>query len=56
MNAELAITASQYSQCAAFFYIGYIVMQPPGQLLVRKIEPHIQLGTAMIGWGLCTTL
>ncbi|OKL55581.1 hypothetical protein UA08_09178 [Talaromyces atroroseus] len=56
MNDELHITAHQLSQCVAFFYIGYIVCQIPGNLFMRMIGPNIQLGCAMIGWGLGTTL
>jgi fucose permease len=56
MDAELHISAHQLSQCVAFFYIGYIVFQLPGDLFIRVIGPNRQLGLAMIGWGLGTTV
>ncbi|KAK5685131.1 hypothetical protein LTS10_003207 [Elasticomyces elasticus] len=56
MNKELGLTASQYSTVASIFYVGYIVLQLPGTLLIRKIGPPAQFGLAMLAWGLTTTL
>lgn len=56
MTQELKITPQQYSNCVSFFYIGYIVFQFPATIFIRKIQPHFQLGLAMIGWGIFTTL
>ncbi|KAK4961534.1 hypothetical protein LTR10_002024 [Elasticomyces elasticus] len=56
MNKELGITARQYSTVASIFYVGYIVLQLPGTLLIRKIGPPAQFGLAMLAWGLTTTL
>lgn len=55
MTKELDMTSQQYSNCVAFFYIGYIVFQLPGTVFIRKIQPQYQLGIAMIGWGTATT-
>ncbi|KAJ8103705.1 putative pantothenate transporter [Lipomyces tetrasporus] len=56
MDAELHINPKKLSQCVAFFFIGYIVCQIPGNILMRAIGPNVQLGGAMIGWGLATTV
>lgn len=56
METELSLTASQYSQCVAFLFIGYVAFQPLGQLFVRQLGPPLQLGAATMGWGLFTAL
>jgi sugar phosphate permease len=56
MSEDLALTAGQLATCVSLFYVGYIVFQFPGDVLLRKITPPIQLGVAMITWGLLTTL
>lgn len=56
MDTELRITSKQLSQCVAFFYIGYIVFQLPGNIFIRAIGPTNQLAFAMMGWGLATTV
>ncbi|KEF63446.1 uncharacterized protein A1O9_01424 [Exophiala aquamarina CBS 119918] len=54
MSKELHLTPKQYSNVASIFYVGYITLQLPGTLLVRKIGPPLQFGIAMMGWGLIT--
>lgn len=56
MTKELEMTSQQYSNCVAFFYIGYIVFQLPATIFIRKIQPQYQLGIAMIGWGMATAV
>lgn len=43
MDEELKLTAQQYSNLASIFLVGYIVLQLPGTLLVRKIGPPLQV-------------
>jgi fucose permease len=56
MSEALSITPQQLSNCVAFFFIGYIVFQVPGQLFIRQIQPQNQLALAMIVWGAMTTM
>jgi fucose permease len=56
MSEQLSITPQQLSNCVAFFFIGYIVFQLPGQLFIRQLQPQNQLGLAMIVWGTMTTM
>lgn len=43
MSKELQLTPKQYSNVASIFYVGYICLQLPGTLLVRKIGPPLQV-------------
>lgn len=56
MAKDLHLTPGQLATCISIFYVGYIVFQLPGDIFLRKITPPIQLGLAMITWGLLTTL
>ena len=49
-NAEIAgltrdwsISSQQYSNIAGMFYVGYLILQLPSTLLVRKLTPPVQV-------------
>ena len=56
MTEKLGLSGVQLANAVSLFYVGYIVFQLPGDIFLRKITPPVQLGTAMITWGLLTTL
>ncbi|PYI11228.1 putative pantothenate transporter [Aspergillus sclerotiicarbonarius CBS 121057] len=56
MTTSLHLTATEYSNAVAFFYIGYIVFQLPGDIFLRKITPPVQLSGALMVWGTVTAL
>ncbi|KAK0614839.1 putative pantothenate transporter [Bombardia bombarda] len=56
MTDDLKLTPGELSNCVAFIFIGLMLMQLPGALLVRLLTPPIQLGCALIAWGTATTL
>ncbi|KAH8705207.1 putative pantothenate transporter [Talaromyces proteolyticus] len=56
MKQALNLSPNEYANSVAFFYIGYIVFQLPGNLLLRKITPPMQLSGALIVWGTFTAL
>jgi fucose permease len=43
MDKELHLTPKQYSNVGSIFFVGYIVLQLPATLLVRKIGPPLQV-------------
>ncbi|PWN89498.1 MFS general substrate transporter [Acaromyces ingoldii] len=55
---QKAIHASnlQYASIVSFFYIGYLVMQPVGSLLIGYVETWAILGAANMFWGTMTCL
>ena len=54
MDKELDMTPGELSYCVAFFYIGFMLFQLPGSILVRVLTPPIQLSSALIIWGTAT--
>ncbi|RYP11172.1 hypothetical protein DL765_007859 [Monosporascus sp. GIB2] len=54
LDEDLNLTPDMYSNVAAIFYVGYLLFQLPGTLLLRKIGPANQFSAAMIGWGVVT--
>ncbi|CAK7237343.1 hypothetical protein SBRCBS47491_009943 [Sporothrix bragantina] len=56
MKEDLGISTHKFSTVVSLFYVGYIVFQMPGDLLMKKITPPIQLGAALISWGTFTAL
>ncbi len=56
MSKDLGITSAQLSNCVAFFYIGFVLFQLPGSLFVRLITPPIQMGGALVVWGVLTAV
>lgn len=56
MDKDLGMTSSQLSYCIAFFYIGFLLFELPGAILLRVLTPPFQLGIALIAWGTATTV
>lgn len=56
MDKDLNMTSSELSYCVAFFYIGFMLFQLPGAILVRVLTPPVQLGCAAALWGAATTV
>ncbi|RYP46677.1 hypothetical protein DL768_007149 [Monosporascus sp. mg162] len=54
LDEDLNLTPDMYANVAAIFYVGYLIFQLPGTLLLRKIGPANQFAGAMIGWGVVT--
>ena len=50
------MTSSQLSYCIAFFYIGFLLFELPGAILLRVLTPPFQLGIALMAWGTATTV
>ncbi|KAI0010755.1 putative pantothenate transporter [Xylariaceae sp. FL0662B] len=54
MDEELGLTHDDYQNIASIFYVGYLVFQLPGTLLLRMIGPPRQFFLAMLVWGVIT--
>ena len=56
MGKELEMTSQQLSACVSLFYVGYIIMEPPATLFLKRVTARVQLSLALIAWGTLTTL
>jgi MFS family permease len=52
MTEELALTATQFGFAAGIFYLGYVSMEVPSSLVLRRVGARRWLARIMITWGL----
>ncbi len=52
MNQELGLTATQYGLAAGIFYVGYVLLEVPSNLALRRFGARRWLARIMITWGL----
>jgi MFS family permease len=52
IEASLRLTGSQFNTAISVFFIGYIGLQIPSNLLLTRVRPSIYLPGCMIVWGL----
>ena len=53
MSAELAFSEAVFGLGAGIFYVGYILLEIPGALIVERWSAKIWMSRIMITWGLC---
>jgi len=56
MDEDLGMTSSQLSYCIALFYVGFLLFELPGAILLRVLTPPVQLSMALMAWGTATAL
>jgi MFS transporter, ACS family, tartrate transporter len=52
MNQALGLTATQFGVAAGAFYIGYVLLEVPSNLVLRRVGARRWLARIMITWGL----
>jgi len=56
MSDDLGFSEAVFGLGAGIFYIGYILLEIPGALMVERWSAKIWMARIMISWGLCTVL
>ncbi|KAI9273105.1 major facilitator superfamily domain-containing protein [Phascolomyces articulosus] len=51
MDIDLGLNSSVYNWSLTMFFIGYIVLQIPGNIIITKFKPRLVLPTFVIIWG-----
>ena len=51
MNADLKLSATQYGTGAGIFFLGYVLFQVPGNLIMSRVGARHWIGAIMIVWG-----
>ncbi|KAF8504404.1 MFS general substrate transporter [Russula emetica] len=49
-------TGKRFDWVNSIFFLSYIICQVPATLLAKLCPPRLWLGSAAIGWGICSTL
>jgi MFS family permease len=52
IEASLNLTGSQFNTAISVFFIGYIGLQVPSNLILTRVRPSIYLSGCMIAWGI----
>jgi MFS transporter, ACS family, tartrate transporter len=52
MNKALGLTATQYGLAAGLFYLGYIAVEVPSNLIQTRVGARLWIPRIMISWGL----
>ena len=56
MNKDLAFSSTIYGLGAGIFFIGYFVMEIPGNLIMARVGARIWIARILITWGLVSGL
>jgi sugar phosphate permease len=51
MSEDLHLDDSRYAVCLSIFFIGYLVMEVPSNMLLSRSRPSIFLPGIMLVWG-----
>lgn len=54
MSRDLHLTKSQLGLAAGLFFIGYVLVEVPSNMLLRRFGARIWIARIMITWGLVT--
>ena len=56
MNIDLGFSEAVYGLGVALFFLGYLVLEIPGALIVQKWGARFWMARILITWGICTIL
>ncbi len=56
MKGDLGLTDSVFGTASGIFFVGYLLLQIPGALLVERWSARLLLATTLIAWGALTAL
>ncbi|KAJ5619435.1 major facilitator superfamily domain-containing protein [Penicillium lagena] len=51
MAADLGLTSSDYSLAVSIFFIGYLLLEVPSNMILSRTRPSLYLPALMIVWG-----
>ncbi|TKX18846.1 MFS transporter-like protein 169 [Elsinoe australis] len=54
MADDLHLTSAQYSIVLVVFFVGYVLFEPPSNMVLVRSKPSIYLPTLMVIWGVLT--
>ncbi|KAL7814927.1 MFS general substrate transporter [Trichoderma aethiopicum] len=56
LSEDLHLVGNQYNIVLALFFIPYILLEVPSNVLLRKFRPSVYLGSLVTAWGIIMTL
>jgi MFS family permease len=55
LEADLGMTGTDFNLATSIFFVGYLLMQLPSNMLITRVRPSIYLGVAAAAWGIVST-
>lgn len=55
LEVDLVMTGTDFNLATSIFFVGYLLMQLPSNLLLTKVKPAIYLSTSCALWGAVST-
>jgi MFS transporter, ACS family, tartrate transporter len=56
MTADLGMTSAQLGLAAGLFFIGYILVEIPSNMMLRRFGARIWISRIIVSWGIVTAL
>ena len=51
LEVDLGMTKTDFNLATSIFFVGYLLMQLPSNLLITRVRPSLYLSSAMALWG-----
>ncbi|PHH72595.1 hypothetical protein CDD82_5903 [Ophiocordyceps australis] len=55
LEQDLAMSGTDFNLATSIFFVGYLIMQLPSNLIITRVRPSLYLATAVLLWGLVST-
>lgn len=55
LEKDLGMTGTDYNLATSIFFVGYLIMQLPSNMLITRVPPSLYLSSAMTLWGVVST-
>lgn len=55
LEEDLGMKGTDFNLATSIFFVGYLLMQLPSNMLITRLRPSIYLGTACCLWGVVST-
>ncbi|CAL1700967.1 unnamed protein product [Somion occarium] len=56
LEADTHLNGNQFNTCLAVFYVSYIIVELPSNLVLKKLKPSRWIPFLVVSWGTVTTL
>lgn len=56
MSADLGFSEQVYGFGAGLFFIGYLILEVPGALIVQRWGARLWIARILVSWGICTVI
>lgn len=55
LEKDLGMKGTDFNLATSIFFVGYLLMQLPSNLLITRVRPSLYLATSVLLWGVVST-